>query len=198
MERQLMTQEVEIEFKSMLTKEEYETLLSEYRLADHIKWQANDYFDTATFELKKHGAALRIRETKKGQVLTLKQPHDVGLLETHAVITEEEAENLFKYGIIRDEQMLAALASFDLTGPLEHLGRLETRRAEKETPDGLLVLDESHYLEKRDYEIEFEVTDETAGRIAFERLLAGHDIPLRPAKNKIVRFMEEKMSRSEG
>lgn len=193
-----MTQEVEIEFKSMLTKDEYEALLASYRLSDQVKWQANDYFDTSDFELRSHGAALRIREKKSGQVLTLKQPHDVGLLETHAPINEEEAENLFKYGIVHDEQVKLALAKFGLTGPLEHLGRLETKRAEIETADGLLVLDESHYLEICDYEIEFEVTDETAGRIAFEKLLASHGIPLRPAKNKIVRFMEKKMDRSEG
>ncbi|TCI66497.1 CYTH domain-containing protein [Exiguobacterium sp. SH3S1] len=189
---------MEIEFKSMLTKDEYETLLESYQLSDQVKWQANDYFDTPTFELRNQGAALRIREKKTGQVLTLKQPHDVGLLETHAPINEEAAENLFKYGIVHDEQMKQALATFNLTGPLEHLGRLETKRAEIETADGLLVLDESHYLEICDYEIEFEVTDETAGRIAFEQLLSSHNIPLRPAKNKIVRFMEEKMRRSEG
>lgn len=193
-----MTQEVEIEFKSMLTQEEYEELLKEYQLTDQVKWQANDYFDTPNFELRNQGAALRIREKKSGKVLTLKQPHHVGLLETHASITEEEAEDLFKYGIVHDEGMKQALAKFELKGPLEHLGRLETKRAEKETSEGLLVLDESNYLEIKDYEIEFEVADETSGRIAFEKLLAEHDIPLRHAKNKIVRFMEEKVRRSEG
>ncbi|WP_214739824.1 MULTISPECIES: CYTH domain-containing protein [unclassified Exiguobacterium] len=193
-----MTQEVEIEFKSMLTKEEYETLLQAYQLKDQVRWQANDYFDTPSFQLKENGAALRIREKKQGQVLTLKQPNEVGLLETHAMITEEEAEDLFKYGIIHDVQMKQALAPFQLNAPLEHLGRLETNRAELQTEDGLLVLDESHYLETTDYEIEFEVTNEEAGQRAFEQLLAEHKLPYRPAKNKIVRFMELKMSRSEG
>ncbi|MCA0979802.1 MULTISPECIES: CYTH domain-containing protein [Exiguobacterium] len=193
-----MTQEVEIEFKSMLTKDEYEKLIQAYKLEDQVRWQANDYFDTPTFQLKKQGAALRIREKKHGQVLTLKQPNEVGLLETHAAITEEEAEDLFKYGIIHDDQMKQALAPFQLNAALEHLGRLETNRAEHQTEDGLLVLDESHYLETTDYEIEFEVTNEEAGKRAFERLLAEHGLPYRPAKNKIVRFMELKMSRSEG
>lgn len=193
-----MTQEVEIEFKSMLTKDEYEKLIHAYKLEDQVRWQANDYFDTPTFQLKKQGAALRIREKKHGQVLTLKQPNEVGLLETHASITEEEAEDLFKYGIIHDNQMKQALAPFQLNAALEHLGRLETNRAEHQTEDGLLVLDESHYLETTDYEIEFEVTNEEAGKRAFERLLAEHGLPYRPAKNKIVRFMELKMSRSEG
>ncbi|WP_214695493.1 CYTH domain-containing protein [Exiguobacterium sp. s160] len=193
-----MTQEVEIEFKSMLTKDEYEKLIQVYKLEDQVRWQANDYFDTPSFQLKKQGAALRIREKKHGQVLTLKQPNEVGLLETHAAITEEEAEDLFKYGIIHDDQMKQALAPFQLNAALEHLGRLETNRAEHQTEDGLLVLDESHYLETTDYEIEFEVTNEEAGKRAFERLLAEHGLPYRPAKNKIVRFMELKMSRSEG
>lgn len=193
-----MTQEVEIEFKSMLTKDEYEKLIQAYKLENQVHWQANDYFDTPTFQLKKQGAALRIREKKHGQVLTLKQPNEVGLLETHALITEEEAEDLFKYGIIHDDQMKQALAPFQLNAVLEHLGRLETNRAEHQTEDGLLVLDESHYLETTDYEIEFEVTNEEAGKRAFERLLAEHGLPYRPAKNKIVRFMELKMSQSEG
>ncbi|WP_074035073.1 CYTH domain-containing protein [Exiguobacterium sp. AT1b] len=193
-----MTQEVEIEFKSMLKKDEYEKLIQAYKLEDQVRWQANDYFDTPSFQLKKQGAALRIREKKHGQVLTLKQPNEVGLLETHASITEEEAEDLFKYGIIHDDQMKQALAPFQLNAALEHLGRLETNRAEHQTEDGLLVLDESHYLETTDYEIEFEVTNEEAGKRAFERLLAEHGLPYRPAKNKIVRFMELKMSRSEG
>lgn len=193
-----MTQEVEIEFKSMLTKDEYEKLIQAYKLENQVRWQANDYFDTPSFQLKKQGAALRIREKKHGQVLTLKQPNEVGLLETHSSITEEEAEDLFKYGIIHDDQMKQALAPFQLNAALEHLGRLETNRAEHQTEDGLLVLDESHYLETTDYEIEFEVTNEEAGKRAFERLLAEHGLPYRPAKNKIVRFMELKMSRSEG
>ncbi|WP_214875339.1 CYTH domain-containing protein [Exiguobacterium sp. CH10] len=193
-----MTQEVEIEFKSMLTKDEYEKLIRAYKLENQVRWQANDYFDTPSFQLKKQGAALRIREKKHGQVLTLKQPNEVGLLETHSSITEEEAEDLFKYGIIHDNQMKQALAPFQLNAALEHLGRLETNRAEHQTEDGLLVLDESHYLETTDYEIEFEVTNEEAGKRAFERLLAEHGLPYRPAKNKIVRFMELKMSRSEG
>ncbi|WP_214819509.1 MULTISPECIES: CYTH domain-containing protein [unclassified Exiguobacterium] len=193
-----MTQEVEIEFKSMLTKDEYEKLIRAYKLENQVRWQANDYFDTPSFQLKKQGAALRIREKKHGQVLTLKQPNEVGLLETHSSITEEEAEDLFKYGIIHDDQMKQALAPFQLNAALEHLGRLETNRAEHQTEDGLLVLDESHYLETTDYEIEFEVTNEEAGKRAFERLLAEHGLPYRPAKNKIVRFMELKMSRSEG
>ncbi|WP_215141887.1 CYTH domain-containing protein [Exiguobacterium qingdaonense] len=193
-----MTQEVEIEFKSMLTKEEYETLLRAYELENQVRWQANDYFDTASFQLKSHGAALRIRQKKDGQVLTLKQPNEVGLLETHVNITEEEAEDLFKYGIIHDDQMKQALAPFQLSAALEHLGRLETNRAEHQTEEGLLVLDESHYLDTTDYELEFEVTNEESGKRSFENLLERHGLPYRPAKNKIVRFMELKMSRSEG
>ncbi len=62
-----MSQEVEIEFKSMLTQHEYEQLLMHYELTDHVRRQANDYFDTPNFDLKRNGAALRIRQ--KGDTL---------------------------------------------------------------------------------------------------------------------------------
>ncbi|WP_251136808.1 CYTH domain-containing protein [Exiguobacterium sp. s193] len=187
-----MRQEMEIEFKNLLTEVEYERLMNHYGKEVDPIWQANDYFDTPTFELRKQGAALRIREKKTGLVLTLKQPKDDGLLETHVTLSETEAEELFKYGIIQSDAMNEQLRPFNLTSSLEHLGRLETTRFETLLESGLLVLDKSNYLGVTDYELEFEVTDYTQGKIAFTKLLTEHEIPQRETKNKIVRFMERK------
>lgn len=187
-----MRQEMEIEFKNLLTEVEYGQLMNHYGQKADTVWQANDYFDTPTFELRKQGAALRIREKKNGLVLTLKEPKDTGLLETHVPLSEADAENLFKYGIIQSDAMNDQLRPFNLTSPLEHLGRLETTRFEMMLDSGLLVLDKSNYLGVTDYELEFEVTDYTEGELAFAKLLTEHDIPKRETKNKIVRFMERK------
>lgn len=187
-----MRQEMEIEFKNLLSAEEYDRLLDSYADGSAIVWQANDYFDTPSFEIRSKGAALRVREKKDGLVLTLKEPSGDGLLETHVNLTASEAEDLFKYGLIHSEQMNAQLERFDLTGPLEHLGRLETERFEKQLADGLLVLDKSHYLGVTDYELEFETTDFKQGEAAFHVLLDQNNIELRKTKNKIVRFMERK------
>ena len=185
-------QELEIEFKNLLSEQEYLSLFTHYASTKQPIWQANDYFDTPDFELRKKGAALRIREKKQGLVLTLKQPHQDGLLETHVTLSANEAEDLFKYGLIHSDEMNQQLKSFDLQGSLEHLGRLETERIETVLPEGLLVLDKSRYLGHTDYELEFEVSNFEQGQKDFERLLSEHDIPQRETKNKIVRFMERK------
>jgi len=187
-----MRQEMEIEFKNLLSAEEYDRLLDSYTDGSAIVWQANDYFDTPSFEIRAKGAALRVREKKDGLVLTLKEPSGEGLLETHVNLTSSEAEDLFKYGLIHSEAMNAQLKRFGLTEPLEHLGRLETERFEKQLADGLLVLDKSHYLGVTDYELEFETTDFKQGEAAFRLLLEKHDIEPRKTKNKILRFMERK------
>ncbi|WP_251137100.1 CYTH domain-containing protein [Exiguobacterium sp. H66] len=183
---------MEIEFKNLLTADEYKQLMQVYGKQDETIWQANDYFDTPTFELRQHGAALRIRQKKEGLVLTLKEPKDDGLLETHVSLSEAEAEELFKYGLIQSDAMNEQLSRFNLTASLEHLGRLETTRFETTLKDGLLVLDQSHYLGVTDYELEFEVQAFEQGQLAFTQLLEKHQIPRRETKNKIVRFMERK------
>jgi len=185
-------QELEIEFKNLLSEQEYLSLFTHYASTKQPIWQANDYFDTPDFELRKKGAALRIREKKQGLVLTLKQPHEEGLLETHVTLSANEAEDLFKYGLIHSDEMNHQLKSFALQGSLEHLGRLETERIEIALPEGLLVLDKSRYLGYTDYELEFEVSNFEQGQKDFEQLLSEHDIPQRETKNKIVRFMERK------
>ncbi|UKS57701.1 CYTH domain-containing protein [Exiguobacterium acetylicum] len=187
-----MRQELEIEFKNLLSEQEYLSLFTHYASTKQPIWQANDYFDTPDFELRKKGAALRIREKKQGLVLTLKQPHEEGLLETHVTLSENDAEDLFKYGLIHSDEMNHQLKSFNLQGSLEHLGRLETERIETVLPEGLLVLDKSRYLGHTDYELEFEVSNFEQGQKDFEQLLSEHDIPQRETKNKIVRFMERK------
>ncbi|WP_410501570.1 CYTH domain-containing protein [Exiguobacterium acetylicum] len=185
-------QELEIEFKNLLSEQEYLSLFTHYASTKQPIWQANDYFDTPDFELRKKGSALRIREKKQGLVLTLKQPYEEGLLETHVTLSANEAEDLFKYGLIHSDEMNHQLKSFDLQGSLEHLGRLETERIETVLPEGLLVLDKSRYLGYTDYELEFEVSNFEQGQKDFEQLLSEHDIPQRETKNKIVRFMERK------
>lgn len=79
-----MTQEIEIEFKNLLTKSEFLKLSEALCMKEHdFKQQVNHYFDTKDFSLKQKKSALRIREKDGAFVLTLKEPAAVGLLETH-------------------------------------------------------------------------------------------------------------------
>lgn len=183
-----LAQELEIEFKNMLTKEEYTSLLTAYKLENDIKTQTNDYFDTADFLIRENGAALRVRNKKDKFVLTLKQPADEGLLETHQPISFETFEAIKKSASLPEGEVLTQLQAFGIQDQLIHLGRLTTHRAEYMLDEGLLVLDHSEYLNREDFELEFEVSAFEAGERAFSHLLQKHEIPKREAKNKILRF----------
>ncbi|MCY7811354.1 CYTH domain-containing protein [Bacillus spizizenii] len=186
-----MSQEIEIEFKNMLTKQEFETITAALQLTekDFID-QKNHYFDTGSFALKQKHAALRIRRKNGEYVLTLKEPADVGLLETHQQLSEvsDLAEFSVPKGPVKDQLHKLQID----TDAIQYFGSLATNRAEKETEKGLIVLDHSRYLNKEDYEIEFEAADWHEGKQAFEKLLQQFSIPQRVTKNKILRFYEEK------
>ncbi|WP_347550704.1 CYTH domain-containing protein [Pseudalkalibacillus hwajinpoensis] len=182
-----MSQEVEIEFKNMLTKEEYDNLLDAYRLTD-IQTQTNDYFDSKDFLLREKGAALRVRSKHDKLVLTLKEPASEGLLETHQAITVAQFDSIKTTNQLPDGDVFDQIKNLGIHSPLFHLGSLTTHRAEVTIDSGLLVLDHSEYLDREDYELEFEVKEYEAGKRAFHSLLHNHHIPERSANNKIFRF----------
>ena len=96
-----MSQSIEIEFKNLLSIEEFNRMITYFQLSDdHFFRQINHYFDTKDFALKNLGCALRIREKKEHFEMTLKQPHPDGLLETTQILTEKEANDLLNGGLI--------------------------------------------------------------------------------------------------
>jgi uncharacterized protein YjbK len=189
-----MKQELEIEFKNLLTKEEFETLKEAFNLSeDKFFYQENHYFDTQQFSLKEKGAALRIRVKNGKYTLTLKQPHKEGLLETHQLLTEKESRLLFEGKTTISGDIANLLKTLD-TEPeeIQYFGTLSTYRAQFDYKGGILVLDHSHYLQTDDYEIEYETTDFALGKQVFEELLRSFHIPIRKTENKIKRFYEKK------
>ncbi|MGB8002537.1 MAG: CYTH domain-containing protein, partial [Anaerobacillus sp.] len=168
----MMSQEVEIEFKNMLTGEEYETLLAAYKINEkEIKTQTNDYFDTKEFHIREKGAALRVRSKNGNLVLTLKEPATEGLLETHQTISNETFRSIQSSGVLPAGEVREQLKRLGVQSLLVHLGNLTTHRAELQLTTGLLVLDHSEYLDQEDYEMEFEVSDFEKGKRDFESVL---------------------------
>ena len=94
--------------------------------------------------------------------------------------------NIFPAGEILDTLIQKGLPIQDL----RVLGSLETIRYEKEDKIGLLALDESHYLGKKDFELEVEVEDFEKGKENFLDFLKQHKIDYKPGKSKIARFSE--------
>jgi uncharacterized protein YjbK len=191
----LMSETIEIEFKNLLTKVEYDNLLKTFNVKEKdIVMQSNHYFDTPEFALKNLGSALRIREKKNNYELTLKQPAAVGLLETTQLLSANEfkaaiQQQIFPKGIVQEriEQLKIAF------NKIVYFGSLTTKRAEFPYKEGLLVLDHSFYLNKEDYEIEYEVEDFQSGQLVFQGLLKQYEIPIRKTQNKIARFYQQKL-----
>jgi uncharacterized protein YjbK len=191
----LMSETIEIEFKNLLTKDEYENLLKTFNVEEKdIVSQINHYFDTPEFALKDIGSALRIREKNNCFEMTLKQPAAIGLLETTQFLSANEFQAAVQYrkfpkGIVQEriEQLKVTVEN------IEYFGSLTTRRVEFPFKEGLLVLDHSFYLNTEDYEIEYEAEDFQRGQIVFQELLKRYTIPLRKTKNKIARFYQQKL-----
>jgi uncharacterized protein YjbK len=192
-------QEIEIEFKNLLTKNEFHTLCSAFKMTDSdFIEQDNHYFDTPDFILKEHQCALRIRVKQGKSTLTLKQPNEKGHLETHQTLTAIEREQMLRGLSFIDGQVKQILQEEGIPiSKIKHLGTLTTKRAEINYHNGTLVFDHSRYFNKEDFEVEYEVSNEDAGLRQFEKLLHHFSIEKRTTPNKIRRFFKEKQRLSQ-
>ncbi|WP_078391738.1 CYTH domain-containing protein [Shouchella patagoniensis] len=184
-----MTQEMEYEAKSMLTKTGYNKLIKVFPNNEPIT-QQNDYFDTLDFTLKQKGAALRVRHKKDTHTLTLKQSQKDGLLETHQPLTAEQI-NLLHNGQIPDGPVKRATTF--LLGDKPHLhyfGSLKTIRTEINYRNGTLCLDHSLYNNTEDFEIEFEGSSIKHAEFELNHLLQQVGLESKKAKNKVARFFD--------
>ncbi|VEI04924.1 CYTH domain-containing protein [Kurthia zopfii] len=189
-----MSQEIEIEFKNMLTKEEFETLIEHFQIEEsqfHI--QHNHYFDTVDQQLRQLKSGLRIRQLENYNELTLKEPaRGIALTETTDRLSDEQVQSILIEGTpIPALEVADRLHAFEVSlNELQRIGTLSTTRAEINYNGGLLVFDHSLYADQEDYELEYEVVDEEEGKMIFLALLNELAIPVRPAQKKLARFMK--------
>ncbi|WP_101843492.1 CYTH domain-containing protein [Halobacillus sp. Marseille-P3879] len=189
-----MTQEIEIEFKNLLTEEEYLNLYNDLSF-DSVELieQTNYYFETDDFKLRQLGAALRIRRKKDSWTLTLKQPHPDGLLETHDVLNQEDVNQWMINRPVSAPYVQRQLRELGISlDELSYMGSLMTRRKERNYKNTTVVLDHSFYFEKSDYELELEAGSKETGLKVFRELLKEYHIPERKTDNKIKRFYNAK------
>ncbi|GAA0432818.1 CYTH domain-containing protein [Lentibacillus halophilus] len=184
-----MTQEIEIEYKNMLTADEFDQLLNTLPFPKEGQTQTNHYFETANFSLKEQGCALRIREKNGDYTMTLKEPHTTGLLETHDHLTKQQADSWLSGNPTNADGILKQIADKGIAAAdLLYYGSLTTYRRELVYGDVLLVLDVNTYLQTTDYELELEAESEQAGLNTMQQLLDDYQIEQRNTPNKIRRF----------
>ncbi|EDO1151851.1 CYTH domain-containing protein [Listeria innocua] len=185
-----MVKELEIEFRNLLTKEEYDRLIEDFRIKeDDFFEQTNFYLDTADFGLKERNSALRIRQLETQYQLTLKTPEARGLMETTQILAADQASAItdganIPVGPVRDTLKEIGINHEDL----QVFGSLKTIRAEKDYKKGLLVFDKNFYGSISDFDLEYEVSDYVKGKEIFDKLLKEYQITNHPAENKVARF----------
>lgn len=191
-----MKQEVEIEYKNLLTEREYARLKEIYFEENATPFiQENYYFDTKNFILKSHLCALRIRMKESSAELTLKTPFEGHHTETTVDITTEYAQQIVQRGtLVLPDAIVAVLnkENISIHSPVFLIAELKTERLEKEMPQSIIVLDKSYYSNQIDYELEVEAASTTIGETLFAQILKDNKIPTRLTSNKIARAFNAK------
>lgn len=187
-----MAEQIEIEYKTLLTAEQFQAIKAKYAPNQTAFVQENYYFDTPQFDLKHKHCGLRIRRTENSAEFTLKTPLSEGLLETTDKLTIQEAEEWLSAKKVPNQGSVAEkLTTLDISlSKLQLLAQLKTARIQIVLPIGELALDESWYGNNHDYELELEVPEANQGKQDFLSLLEEFQIDYQPAKNKIVRAFD--------
>lgn len=189
----------EIEFKQILTKDLYDKIFKTYFANKQPFTQTNFYIDTKDFKLRDHHSALRIRIKDSQYEMTLKVPAEVGLTEyNYNTDIKPIIDNFIPFSKLPDDIRDIVKNQFNvLDNELVILGDLTTHRLETNYHGELLVLDKSEYLNKVDYELEFEVHSYEDGYKKFKQLLQEFNMKHEKPLNKVQRFFEEKQISSE-
>lgn len=146
---------IEIEAKVLLSKENYDKLVKGLKFPEERTKQTNYYFDSNDQILKKYGMILRIRETDKKFVFTMKAPLSEGLLEKNQNLSDRQAEDLIDHNIFPEGDIKNFLDILQIdSGKLHVLATLTTARRHIEYKNTKVDISQNTYGNHVDYELE--------------------------------------------
>ena len=187
--------EIEKEFKNLLSKEQYDALVNDYKeVFTKDVTQTNSYYDYEGF-LQEHKMALRIRiaEGKETGEITLKIPQSSLEVLEYTEVLPVDILNAYNHDkqFTLPTSLQEALENKGVTlQTVNQTALLTTHRLEGALSENeWLVLDESHYNGKVDYETEMEVRSLELGEPVFLGILEKYKIERRQAESKIKRAL---------
>ena len=173
-----MKHEVETELKMLLKGQEVRKLLAGSFNNVPFIHQLNTYYRSNNHI----HYAFRIRQKNGESLFTLKEHRDGEVIEHEKILT---------CPLEQDDELLSLLASFNEYPPFEVLGQLSTLRADLVTDKAVISLDINFYNGKKDYEIEYEITEPHDYEAEFTRFLKKNGIEYRPNhRSKYKRFLK--------
>ena len=187
--------EIEKEFKNLLTKEQYDALVNDYKeVFTKDVTQTNSYYDYEGL-LQEHKMALRIRivEGKETGEITLKIPQSSLEVIEYTEVLPVDILNAYNHDkqFTLQTPLQEALEDKGITiQTVNQTALLTTHRLEGALSENeWLVLDESHYNGKVDFEMEMEVRSLELGEPVFLGILAKYNIVRCQAESKIKRAL---------
>lgn len=193
-----LNQNLEIEFKNMLTEADYTKIFeSEFEADDQQKIiQSNYYFDTRDHQLKQMKSALRIRKTPSFNELTLKVPSQGFLLEKNISLSNTMCSSLLEMGLFKlsDISSDIHIETLDPEATYYLFNQFKTTRFERRIDGHLVVLDETTFQNGVvDYELEVESPEAESGLAFFHSFLEKYAIKEEKALPKIARAQQNRI-----
>jgi uncharacterized protein YjbK len=180
-----MSKQLEIEFKTLLTKEEYQMLVARF---SNYKgdYQTNYYFDTPRFSLKAAEVSLRVR-VRDNYEITVKRKKGYALQETNNIITKEQFDDFVKTGNVPVEETRQEINEIVGNQKIVNYMSLTTYRINIPYKKGLIAIDKCEYLDVVDYELEYEAANYEQGKKEFVEIVNEFGIKYKKSEPKIKR-----------
>jgi uncharacterized protein YjbK len=170
-----MKTNIEKEYKCLITKQQHRKLVDFYENQSHVIYQRNVYYQDQNGVLKQTRAVLRQRFINDECLITFKYHLE---------------ENLYEYEFntsdMNDPTLLDHLLKFNIKAPFEKIGELITIRHSIDLKVAELCIDENHYGDHIDYEIEYEIKTEHDGLTSLQEILHNLQIPYQ--ENTVSKF----------
>lgn len=182
-----MSNYIEKEIKTGLTKEQYDKLCHYFQVDDDKRIiQQNYYFDTSDKQLRQKKWGLRIRLTQNEGELTLKVPVKKSQkLEITDVFSVEEGMAYIEKKQFPNGQVSKQLETIGVnTSQLCLIGYLKNERYDIDVEGGVFALDKSHFKHGITYELEYEYQ---LNDRAFWEMLEQLNIDYTPLPSKLAR-----------
>lgn len=168
-------EQLEIEFKILLTETIYKQMLVDFKEMIIKQYQQTNYYLMHP-KLDELQYMLRIRQKDDGYELTLKRKAPIGNIETNIAIDQQTKDTILS-GQEVDNEIFTLLKEVGIqTSSLDSHYSLTTYRSDIEVPQGTISIDYNQYNGCKDYELEFEVHDYQEGKQAFLNLLKPYSL----------------------
>ena len=175
----------DVQFKTLLSKEEYDILIEKFK-GNRTDFQTNHYFDTKRFSLKALDSSLRVRERETLEI-TLKRKKGYKLLELTQPVDRETFQKLRETGVLPDGEIKNELLPLIGDQKLVNFLSLSTLRMYLPYKNGVLFIDKSEYLGVTDYELEYSARNYHEAKKEFIQIIGEFGIKYKKADKKIRR-----------